>query len=376
MKQKSTIYLFAIFLPFLTSVLWAVESPTETIIVYGESPIYDGKVIPARQRALEDAFRNAVRKVLGTFVTAESYTQNAISIDDSIMTKAKGYIKTYEILEEQKAKESILLKVNVVISIEPIKDDLTAMKILIEAMGNPRIILLIDEDGQEAIRNSYAAEQITKALTSNGFNIVDPFSTGNLTEKEILNAFEKGNFKGLDSDKLQADILMIGKGRVENITAVEMSGLIGCIVNLDIKVIRIETGKIVTEQSVRINGVGANRESAFKNAFSKAGENISNLLIDEVTKVWGASLLNGRDILLEVSVDDYMKLKDFKRRISHLFGVRQVNQQYFKDGKALFLLRFTGSAQTLADIISTTYFMDIQVRIAELSNDIVKVMVK
>ena len=355
--------------------MWAAETSTETIIVSGESPIYDGKVPPARQRALEDSFRNAVRKILGTMVTAESYTQNAISIDDSIVTKAKGYIKTYEILEEQKDKELILLKVKVILSIDPIKDDLTAIKILIEAMGNPRIILLIDEDGQETIRHSYAAEQITKIFTKNGFNYVDPFSTGNLTEKEILNAFEKGNFIGLDSDKLKADILMMGKGRVENITNAKMSGLIGCIVNLDIKVIRIETGKIVTEQNTMINGVGANRESAFKNAFSKAGENISGLLIDEITKVWGSSLLNGRDISLEISVNDYMKLKDFKRRIGHLFGIKQVNQKYFKDGKALFLLKFTGSAQTLADIISTTYFMDIKVAIAELSNDVVKVKI-
>ena len=375
MKLRIITCLFVLFIISISSVLCAVETSTETIIVSGESPIYDGKVEPARQRALEDSFRNAVRKILGTMVTAESYTQNAISIDDSIVTKAKGYIKTYDILGEQKDKESILLKVKVILSIEPIKDDLTAMKILIDAMGNPRIVLLIDEDGQETISHSYAVEQITKIFTKNGFNCVDPFSTGNITEKEILNAFEKGDFIGLDSDKLKADILMLGKGRVENITNIEISGLIGCIVNLDIKVIRIETGKIVTEQSTRINGVGANRESAYKNAFSKAGEDISDLLIDEIIKAWGSSLLNGRDISLEVSVDDYTKLKDFKKRVSHLFGVKQISQKYFKDGKALFLLKFTGSAQTLAEIISTTYFMDIKVAIAELSNDVVKVKI-
>ena len=375
MKLSIITCLFVLFIISISSVLCAVETSTETIIVSGESPIYDGKVEPARQRALEDSFRNAVRKILGTMVTAESYTQNAISIDDSIVTKAKGYIKTYDILGEQKDKESILLKVKVILSIEPIKDDLTAMKILIDAMGNPRIVQLIDEDGQETISHSYAAEQITKIFTKNGFNCVDPFSTGNITEKEILNAFEKGDFIGLDSDKLKADILMLGKGRVENITNIEISGLIGCIVNLDIKVIRIETGKIVTEQSTRINGVGANRESAYKNTFSKAGEDISDLLIDEIIKAWGSSLLNGRDISLEVSVDDYTKLKDFKKRVSHLFGVKQISQKYFKDGKALFLLKFTGSAQTLAEIISTTYFMDIKVAIAELSNDVVKVKI-
>ena len=376
MKNILIINLLSLFILGLTSHLWASETSLETITVYGESPIYDGKVVPARKRALEDAFRTAVRKVIGTMVTAESYTQNAISIDDSIVTKAKGYIKTYEILEEQTNKGSILLKAKVVVSVEPIRDDLTAMKILIESMGNPRVVVLIDEEGQETVRHSYAASQITKALTDKAFYIVDPFSKGNLTEKEILNAFKKGDFRGLDSDKLKADILMVGKGRVENVTNVGLAGLVGSIVNLDMKVIRIETGKIITEQSIRMNGVGANSESSYKDAFSKAGEKISGLLINEITKVWGASLLNGRDVILEVSVDDYMKLKDFKRRISQLFGVRQVNQQSFKNGKALFRLRFTGSPQTLADIISTTYFMDMKVRITELSSDVVKVVVR
>ncbi len=100
------------------------------------------------------------------------------------------------------------------------------------------------------------------------------------------------------------------------------------------------------------------------------GEKICDPLTDEITKILGNSLLNGRDILLEVHVDDYPRLRSFQRRIGQLFGVKQVNQQYYKNGKASFFLKFTGSTQTLADIVSTTYFMDIQVTIIELSSDI------
>ena len=69
----------------------------------------------------------------------------------------------------------------------------------------------------------------------------------------------------------------------------------------------------------------------------RRGENICEPLTDEITKIWGNSLLNGRDILLEVSVEDYLKLRNFQRRIGYLFGVKQVNQQYYKNGKAVFL---------------------------------------
>ena len=118
--------------------------------MHGESPVYDNKIIPARKDALEDAFRNAVRKVLGTLVTAESYTQNAVSIDDSIVTRAKGYVKTYDILEEQRNHDSIMVKVKVTISVMPVKNDLDALRILIESMGNPRIVVIINEEGQES----------------------------------------------------------------------------------------------------------------------------------------------------------------------------------------------------------------------------------
>ncbi len=368
-------FVFPISIPSLAAEATS-ETASATVVVYGESPVYDNKIIPARKNALEDAFRNAIRKVLGTLVTAESYTQNAVSIDDSIVTRAKGYVKTYDILEEQRNHDSILVKVKVSVSVMPVKNDLDSLRILIESMGNPRIVVLINEEGQETIRDSFASQQIIKTFTTNGFTIVDLSSAETLSEKEIQNAFVEGDFRSLLRNESQADIAMMGKGVIENVTDLGMDGLIGCIVHLDIKVISAKTGKILTEKCLEANGMGANKASACKNAFSKAGEKICDPLTDEITKIWGNSLLNGRDILLEVHVDDYPRLRSFQRRISQLFGVKQVNQQYYKNGKACFLLKFTGSSQTLADIISTTYFMDIQVKIIELSGDMVKVKVE
>jgi len=80
-------------------------------------------------------------------VSAESFSQNFVSIDRSILTKARGYIKSYEILTAQQTPETFTLTTRITVSIDPIRDELTALGMLLEAMGNPRVLILVVEEG-------------------------------------------------------------------------------------------------------------------------------------------------------------------------------------------------------------------------------------
>ena len=46
--------------------------------------------------ALKDAFRNAVRQVVGAVVDAETMVKNDELIDDKVLTYSDGFIKTYQ----------------------------------------------------------------------------------------------------------------------------------------------------------------------------------------------------------------------------------------------------------------------------------------
>src|SRR5438067_137140 len=123
------------------------QERVEVLVVEGESPIIQNDVLQAKQRALEDALATAVHKVIGTFVSAESFSQNFVSIERSILTKTHGYVKNYTILKEESTPEAVTLTVEAKVAVDPIRDDLTALGILLEAMGHPRVLILIIEEG-------------------------------------------------------------------------------------------------------------------------------------------------------------------------------------------------------------------------------------
>ena len=125
------------------------QERVEVITVEGEALILQNDVVQAKQRALEDAFATAVQKVIGTFVSAESFTQNFVSIDRSVLTKARGYIKSYEVLQDLQTPDTLTLTVQVTVSVDPIRDELAALGILLDAMGNPRVLILVAEEGSK-----------------------------------------------------------------------------------------------------------------------------------------------------------------------------------------------------------------------------------
>lgn len=112
-----------------------------TVEVWGEALIQDRDRPRARERALQEAFSAAITQVMGAFITAESFTRNYVSIERSVLGRTKGYVKTYQILQELTDGDFLRLLVIVTVSKEEIKDDLTALGILLDAMGNPVISL-------------------------------------------------------------------------------------------------------------------------------------------------------------------------------------------------------------------------------------------
>ena len=56
--------------------------------------------------ALKDAFRNAVRQVVGAYVDAETLVKNDELVEDKILTYSNGFIKTFSEIEGSK-KDSL-----------------------------------------------------------------------------------------------------------------------------------------------------------------------------------------------------------------------------------------------------------------------------
>jgi hypothetical protein len=68
-------------------------------------------VANARRSAIDDGLRIAVEQAKGVFVNAETEAESYALVKDEIVTKCKGYVKTYKILNENKDDKVSLYRV-------------------------------------------------------------------------------------------------------------------------------------------------------------------------------------------------------------------------------------------------------------------------
>lgn len=66
----------------------------------GQAPISGGDRVRARERALDEAFRQAVEQAVATILDPKVIAERAGQLKLSVYPKARGYIATYRILEE------------------------------------------------------------------------------------------------------------------------------------------------------------------------------------------------------------------------------------------------------------------------------------
>lgn len=344
MRSSKSVVFFVVLSALLLSTIPTYPSnhtKTVTMKVVGEAVIYDQDIVTAKKVALEDAFRKAVRKTVGTWVTAESFTRNFVSIEDSILTRAKGYIKTYETLDVNVSDNFVKLSAKVTVSVSPLQADLAS---LLGAMDEPRFIILS--------KDPFVKETLEKELKERGFPIIlclEEDWEEKITQKILAKIYQKCFAEILVSVELDVD------------RCTKTGNIWSYVITLSAESFWLDTARRLVDSAAQINGAGVNKEMAFKQAIRRGSPKLVNSFIERISEAWSDLLLNGRLITVSVTGVSYKKLINLRDHLNGIFGVREVVQRKFEKGVALMEVRFTGSSTTLADLISKTDFRNVSV---------------
>src|SRR6056297_598543 len=124
-------------LVFIVSILFTVIIAQQQVQATG--------IGPSKKEAETAAQRNAIEKGIGSFVDSETLTKNFMLVKDKILSRSRGYIKSFEILSSKKQTDGNWeVKISAVVAQGDLKNDLDALGILRQKMGNPRIIVMLD----------------------------------------------------------------------------------------------------------------------------------------------------------------------------------------------------------------------------------------
>jgi len=150
MRQRVVTIVLLMFLFSVGREVCAREEGVVTVNVIGVATLSENEA-ETKSDALEDAFKKAVAKVVGSLLSKEELDEDEGFIEWKIYSKAGEYIVNYVIASEAKVAQSALgepvytLPIKAKIAIAPLKRDLVTTGVMKEADKIYKVILTVQD---------------------------------------------------------------------------------------------------------------------------------------------------------------------------------------------------------------------------------------
>ena len=389
MSRLSKIIFLLLFLFGLTAGLIAqTESgDVKEIVGSGMGYITGGDVAHARDDAIEDALRKGIEQVLGMLLESQTLVENFQLIDDNIMTKTQGYVRSYEVINEQKRDAQLYeVTVRAFVSVADIKDDLDGIATLMKRKNTPRMMVMIDEKNIGDQPGSYYAETdlntaenaLTQAFMAKGFRFVDQATVKQNLSNQQASAILQGNtnLAATLGKQLGAEVVLTGKSFAKATEVVAFGATIRSQqATVQVKAIRTDTGDIIATGSEQgkfshIDDV-AGGVKAIENACSKLSQTLMSQILDR----WQTDIESGSVMTLNVSgISGYDQFTKFKASLKYYVrGLETVTQRSWDGSYAVLEIVMKGNADDLAKRLSGQNIEGTQITVTGMTQNSVTV---
>lgn len=308
------------------------------------------------EQALKDALRKAIEEVVGVLVTSESEVRNFAGVSDRIYAHSEGYVRRYEILDKYREVDGVrVVKARVQVTQGAIADDLVALKVLQMELGNPKILAILDPEGEQGLALERAAfsrlalDRVNHYLSAKGFDYVDaaeltstePTATGTALERARAVAKRAG-----------ADVFVT---IAADLRETRQSGAYRFArASVRVSAFEVSTGRGLAADSgysrelALKSGLESSKEAAIEEAVGDAIDRTMRLVIQR----WKADAAKGRPFRIGVrGIRDYAQQRAFTAILEEVG--RELKLEASGDGTASYTLWSREEAATLIDRILT-----------------------
>lgn len=357
------------------------QQTTQTVTAKGVATVFNEDKGLARDQATDDALRNAVEQTLGTFVQASTLVQNYTLVEDNIMSWTNGYVRSHRIINEGLTDASTYeVTIEAVVELANLKNDWESVQNLLNRLGNPRIMFMIDEQniGMTPNWSNYLSVDMNVAETAlldkfiqNGFECVDPTTVRQNLKQEQAAAILQGDTKmaAAIATKLGAEVIVTGKAIAKVATGINLGGMKSCQANITARVIKADVATVIATGSQHAAYPHIDEMTGGMEAIKKATTKLSDELIAQVTKKWKDEFYNATTVKLEIKgITSFSQLNDFNSNLKFLIrGIKNTYTRQVSENIAELDVKITGNANQLARELENKDLGKFQVKITGLT---------
>jgi hypothetical protein len=357
--RYSHLFLLLVFLVGL--VPQYTHSQSTTLESQGVAAIVRGNRDISRDKAIEDALRNAVEQATGSLIENETLVEN------------------YQLLEVDQGLYRVTIQATVASG--ELKNDLRALNVLMRQVRKPRVMVLFEDSMSEGVNSGRLAEDaISKVLLDRGFKLVDANTVRrNLGQDQVQGLLAgDGRIAAAISDKYGAEMLVLGTAQaVTNQVTIGDININSNQAVISAKLVRADTGEVKVSETRQAAKPHVNSLSGIQMAISEAGELLANDMIDKIIQIFHEEVYNIANVNLTIfGLQGYGHLQEVIQLISdNVRGIKEIYQRNYTMGTAELEVELTGSTQSLAADLTTRKFGNYKFDIKESTHNQLQVYI-
>jgi hypothetical protein len=332
----------AVWTLFLVLLLPAIPQAGTMVTAKGMSFFEPGRELIARDKALDEAKREAIEKAVGTAVESRTMVENFQVSRDEIFSHSSGYLKNIEILDEKKSDlGTYTVNIRAEVEIPALVADLDRFKKILGWQKNPRIQVGLEPSvaaGHVATARK-AADRLSGKLKSDGFRVYKA-GAADLSRMGLKVGL------GLDISTSESDYQGV-KIKLNE-------------VSLTANVYRPDDGEILATAGAVKSLPGANQMAAMDKGAAQCLDKMWKDLRRQLTRAWEREFSSQRTIDLVINnVPSHGRALEiaaiFKSDVSSMVDAGLVR---FDQSMAEYSLKYKGWPEQLITEIQMSYFSD------------------
>ena len=339
--------------------LWAGEWVTAK----GMSFFEEGKEVIAREKALDEAKREALQQVMGSHINSMTVVSNFQLHEDRIISHSSGYVKNISIIDEKKSSLGTLeITIKAEVESADIQNDLQRFQDMLSWQRNPRISIVVNP--------SVAKKQMPAAI-----KIVNIF----------IKKLQRANFKVLKYSKQSRNKvgLLVELTLEQSVKTSDYQGISLSLneISLTADIFRPGNNEILASSSAIRSIPGENCLSVLDKGSRQCIDTIWKELKNKLLLQYEKELYNDRDIYLTLknvrSQSRAIEIPEILK--TGISGVKSCSLLTFDGKKGEYTLQYRGRPEHFINELEMSYFRNtgFQSKIENFTeNSIVLLMLK
>lgn len=333
-----------------------VAAQSVEVVAEGVGTIVGGDVARARDEALRDAYRVAIEQGVGVSIASRTDMKDFTVFYDKVVAQAGGYVQSYQLLGDywQTPDGLMHVKIRARVARGDVRSDLQALGLLIDMMGNPVIMVLVDEQNLNMRQSTSLAEtKIIEKLSAVRYHLVDQKQVEAIKVSDTAKRAMQGDIAAAVTlgERFAADIVIVGDVNSKFLTSTRTGNVTfqSCTAFGTLRAILTQTAQIIWAETPQATKAHLQAEVAGLEAIKAMADDVASRLIWELPKRAGGGASGGtRTIQLIVNGCSYSQMNQIMQALRDMRGVASANRRTFENNIAVIDIQTTGNVDDLA----------------------------